>query len=190
VTRRSLARRPVRRLAATSLLIVALLVTLAGPASAASPKAWTTSVCGALDTWVTKIDQASSKAAKAAPKSAADVKKRLGKLLSTAQAQTKTLIADLKGAGKPDVQGGQQIAATMREGYAQALRTITQARKSLAQASTTDPQAFTTAARTSQDALEAGLEAIQAAFSAARTADAAPLLKAFAANDDCQIVSA
>jgi len=169
---------------------VTLLVSLSGPAAAASPKAWASSVCGALETWVTKIDQASAKTAKVAPKSAADVKKRLGKLLTTAQQQTKTLIGELKDAGKPDVRGGQQIAATMREGYAQSLRTITQARKSLANASTRDPEAFATAARTTQDALEAGLEAIQAAFSAARAADAAPLVTAFAANDDCQVVSA
>ncbi len=178
------------RVVVTTALALVLVVALALPAAAASPNAWTSSVCGALDTWVTKIDAASAKTAKAVPKSAADVKKRLTKLLTTAQAQTKTLVADLKKAGKPDVKGGQQIAATMREGYSQAQRTITQARKSLAQASTQDPEAFTTAARTAQDSLEAGLEAIQAAFSAARTADAAPLVKAFAANDDCQIVSA
>ena len=64
-----------------------------------------------------------------------------------------------------------------------------QAKRSLAQAPTTDPTTFMTAACTAQDALEAGLEGIQAAFSAARTADAAPLLKAFAANDDCQNVA-
>jgi hypothetical protein len=179
-----------RRLVVAAALVAALLLSVAAPAGAASPKAWTTSVCGALDTWVTQIGKASAKTAKVAPKSAADVKKRLGKLLTTAQQQTKTLVGELKDAGKPDVKGGQQIAATMREGYAQAQRTITQAKKSLAQASTKDPQTFTTAARTSQDALEAGLEAIQAAFSAARTADAPPLLKAFAANEDCQVVSA
>ncbi len=181
-----------RRLATAAALVAALTLLLAAPAAGAgaSPKAWTSSVCGALDTWGTQISSASTKTAKAPPKSAADVKKRLGKLLTTTQQQTKKLVAELKDAGKPDVKGGQQIAATMREGFTQVQRTVSQAKKSLAQASTKDPETFTTAARTAQDALEAGLEAIQAAFSAARTADAAPLLEAFAANDDCQIVSA
>jgi paraquat-inducible protein B len=178
------------RLAATVGLATILLLAATVPAGAASPKAWTTSVCGALDTWVTKVSAASATTTKTAPKSSVDAKKRLTKLLSTTQQQTKELLAEVTEAGKPDVKGGQQIAATMREGFAQVQRTVAQARRSLAQAPTSDPTTFMAAARTAQDALEAGLEGIQAAFSAARTADAAPLLKAFAANDDCQAVSA
>jgi hypothetical protein len=183
---------PLRRLVAAGALTALLVLSVAVPAGAAgeSPKAWSTSVCGALDTWVSQIGKASAKTAKVAPKSAADVKKRLGKLLTTTQQQTKKLLGELKDAGRPNVKGGQQIAATMREGFAQVKRTVAQAKKSMKSASTKDPQAFTTAARTSQDALEAGLEGIQAAFSAVRTADAGPLLKAFAANQDCQAVSA
>ncbi len=147
-------------------------------------------MCGALDTWVSQIEKASTKTAKVTPKSAADVKKRLTKLLTTAQVATKKASAQLKSAGAPSVKGGQQVAGLVREGFAQAQRTITQAKKSLAATKTNDPQAFTTAARTAQDGVEAGLEAIQAAFSAARTADAPPLVKAFAANADCQAVSA
>jgi hypothetical protein len=169
---------------------VALPLTAASGAGAAAPKDWAGSVCGALDTWVTKVSAASTKTKTAVPKSAADAKKRLLKLLTTTQRQTKALVAELKRAGKPDVKGGQQIAATMREGFAQVQRTITQARKSLASAPTSDPTTFMTGARTAQDALEAGLEGIQAAFSAARTADAPALVKAFAANDDCAAVSA
>lgn len=147
-------------------------------------------MCGALDTWVTQIETASAKVAEVTPKSAADVKKRLTRLLTTAQLATRKASGQLKSAGAPSVEDGKQIAGLVREGFAQAQRTITQAKKSLASAKTNDPQAFTTAARTAQDGLEAGLEAIQAAFSAARTADAPPLLEAFAANDDCQAVSA
>ena len=181
---------PLRRLIATVGLVATLLLAATIPAGATSPKAWTNSVCGALDMWVTKVNAASAKTSKTAPKSSVDAKKRLTKLLSTTQQQTKVLLADVKDAGKPDVKGGQQIAATMREGFVQVQRTVAQAKRSLAQAPTTDPTTFMTAARTAQDALEAGLEGIQAAFSAARTADAAPLLKAFSANDDCQAVSA
>lgn len=178
-----------RRLVATVGIAAILLLAVTLPAGAASPKAWTKSVCGALDTWVTKVSAASAKTVTTAPKSSVDAKRRLMKVLSTTQQQTKALVAEVKDAGKPDVQGGQQIAATMREGFAQVQRTIAQAKRSLAQAPTTDPTTFMTAARTAQDALEAGLEGIQAAFSAARAADVAPLLKAFAANDDCQAVS-
>jgi hypothetical protein len=181
----------IRRLVAAGALTALLVLSVGLPAGAAtSPKSWASSVCGALDTWVTRVQNASAKTAEATPTSATDVKKRLTKLLATAQAATKQASSKLKSAGQPSVKGGQQIAALVREGFAQAQRTITQAKKSLASAKTTDPEGFTTAARTAQDGLEAGLEAIQAAFSAARTTDAPPLVKAFAADDDCQAVSA
>jgi len=182
--------RRLRRVLVIATLAVALPLAAASGAGAASPKDWAGSVCGALDTWVTKVSAASAKTSQSVPSSAADAKKRLMKLLTTTQRHTKTLVAELKRAGKPDVKGGQQVAATMREGFAQVQRTITQARKSLASAPTSDPTTFMTGARTAQDALEAGLEGIQAAFSAARTADAPALVKAFAANDDCAAVSA
>jgi hypothetical protein len=171
----------------------ALLVgTFASPALAAtaSPKAWATSVCGALDSWTTQVTAASAKAAKAKPTSAVDVRKKLTKLLATTETETKSLIADLKNAGQPDVKGGKQIAATMRDGYAQVLRIVVGAKKSLGKVSTKDPVAFTNAVRGVQDSLESGLEGVQAAFSAVRSADAPTLVAAFAANKHCEDVAA
>ena len=170
----------------------ALLVgTLASPALAAtaSPKAWASSVCGALDSWTTQVAAASAKAAKAKPTSAVEVRKRLTKLLATTESKTKSLIADLKDAGQPDVKGGKQIAATMRDGYAQVLRIVAGSKKSLGKVSTKDPVAFTNAVRGVQDSLESGLEGVQAAFSAVRSADAPTLVAAFAANKRCEDVA-
>ncbi|MEX2256213.1 MAG: hypothetical protein WEC34_12300 [Acidimicrobiia bacterium] len=179
------------RFAAAGILAVTLLVSVAPAAGAAtqSPKKWAGSVCGALDAWIGDITAASDAAGKAAPTSSAQVKKKLTKVLVLTQGETKTLIKKLKAAGEPDVKGGKQIAATMREGYAQVLRTVTSARKVLSKASTKDPTVFMNAARTAQDALESGLEGIQAAFSAARTADTPALVTAFAANKRCQAVA-
>ena len=118
-----------------------------------------------------------------------DTKKRLTKLLSTTQQQTKVLLADVKGAGKPDVKGGQQIAATMREGFAQVQRTVAQAKRSLAQAPTTDPTTFMTAARTGHRTRSTSRTRGHPGRVLPPDADcrtAAPLLKAFAANDDCR----
>jgi paraquat-inducible protein B len=180
------------RFVAALLLSVALVAALAAPAAAAgtAPKKWTKSVCGALDSWVNDVNAASAKVTKRAPKSAASLKKKLGRLLTQTQNETKSLLATVKRAGRPDVKGGKQIAATMREGLTQVQRTVTEARKTLARAPAKDPTAFTNAARAVQDALESGLEGVQAAFSAARTADAPELVAAFAANQRCQSVSA
>jgi hypothetical protein len=168
-----------------------LVGTLASPAlgATASPKAWAKSVCGALDSWTTDVTAASAKAAKAKPKSAVDVRNKLTKLLATTELETKALIAKLKDAGQPDVKGGKQIAATMRDGYAQVLRIVVGSKKSLRKVSTKDPVAFTNAVRGVQDSLESGLEGVQAAFSAVRTADAPTLIAAFDANKHCEDVA-
>ena len=88
------------------------------------------------------------------------------------------------------MKGGKQIAATMRDGYAQVLRIVAGAKKSLGKVSTKDPVAFTNAVRGVQDSLESGLEGVQAAFSAVRSADAPTLVAAFAANKRCEDVAA
>jgi hypothetical protein len=169
-----------------------LVGTFASPALGAtsSPTAWAKSVCGALDSWTTNVGAASAKSAKAKPTSAVDVRKKLTALLATTETETKSLIARLNDAGQPDVKGGKQIAATMRDGYAQVLRIVVGSKKSLAKVSIKDPVAFTNAVRGVQDSLESGLEGVQAAFSAVRTADAPTLLAAFAADSRCKHVAA
>jgi len=184
---------PRLRFVAVLVLATALLVAVpVAPAAAAgsSPKKWTGSVCGALDSWVEGVSAASAKVAGSKPKSAKNVQKKLTALLALTQRKTSSLLAALRSAGQPDVKGGKQIVATLREGFTQVQRTVAGAKKSLAKASTKDPEAFMNATRSVQDALEAGLEGVQAAFSAVRTADVEPLLVAFAANKRCQAVAA
>ena len=182
---------PLRFVAGTVLALTIVAALGATPASAAtSPSTWASSVCGALDSWVSDISTASAKVAESKPKSTANVKQKLTKLVALAQRETSSLLADLKSAGRPEVKGGKQIAATLREGFAQVQRIISGAKKTLAKTSTKDPTAFLNATRSVQDALESGLEGVQAAFSAVRTADAAPLLAAFTANKRCQAVAA
>jgi hypothetical protein len=171
---------------------VVLTASLLGgaPAQAATaPVQWADSVCGALRSWVDTVHNASAAAAKSKPGSAANVRTKLTKLLALTQHETSSLLADLKRAGEPDVKGGKQIAATIREGFRQVLGAVADAKKTLAKAKTKDPTGFLNAARSVQDALESSLEGVQAAFSAARTADVAPLLAAFAADKDCRAVA-
>ena len=169
--------------------IVAVVPATAAGASTSSPDEWTGAVCGALDTWVHDVNAAAEKVAASRPTSAVNVRTKLTKLLAVAQRETNALLGVLRKAGQPDVKGGKQIAATLREGFVQVQRTIVGAKKALAQASTKDPKAFMNATRSVQDSLEAGLEGVQAAFSAARSADAAPLLTAFAADKHCRRVA-
>ena len=188
----AMVRPPCRWFVAAVAAAMLLVGMLASPALAAgaSPKAWAKSVCGALDSWTSDVTAASAKAAKAKPKSAVEVRKQLTRLLATTEVQTRSLLADLKRAGQPDVKGGKQIAATMREGYAQVLRIVAGSKKTLGKVETLDPVAFTNAVRGVQDSLESGLEGVQAAFSAVRSADAPTLIAAFEANKRCRNVAA
>ena len=180
--------RPFLGFVAVAMLATSLSTALPAGAVTAPPQ-WARAVCGALDTWVDDVHEASEKVAASRPTSAANVRRKLTKLLALTERETKTLLSDLAAAGRPDVKGGKQIAATIREGFRQVLSAVTGAKKSLAKAKTNDPNAFMHAARTVQDALESSLEGVQAAFSAARTADVAPLLAAFDDEKDCEAVA-
>ena len=194
------ANQPHRRLRPTRLLAAAVLIgalaallpvaPAAAAAPATAPKPWAKAVCGALDGWVSAVSAASEKAAAAPPQSAAAAKKRLTTLLARTTKATAKLRKRLATAGKPDVSGGKQLAATISEGFRQVESSVKGAEQSLAAAPSSDPAAFTAAARASQDALESGLESIQAGFSAVRDADAGPLLAAFRAQQACQAVAA
>jgi hypothetical protein len=181
--------RPAARLVAVALVALMALLAPAATAGAASPHQWAHSVCGSLDSWVNTVGKASAKVAASKPTSAANVRKKLTKLLALTQRETKSLLSDLRAAGRPDVPGGKQIAATLREGFAQVASSIAGARKTLAKVPTKDPSAFMDGARSVQDALESGLEGVQAAFSAAHSADVAPLLSAFKAERRCRSVA-
>jgi hypothetical protein len=181
-----------RRWFGAAVLVSALLIgTLAAPAGAAGadPSAWAGSVCSALDSWTSTIGTASAKVAKVKPKSTSDVKERLAAFLGTAQTETAALLKSLKQAGAPDVKGGKQLAASLREGYAQALRVLGHEKLALKKVSTKNPTAFLNAVRGVQDNVESGLEGVQAAFSAVRTADVAPLLDAFKSEKECRSVA-
>jgi hypothetical protein len=180
--------RPLLGFVAVATLATSLATALPAVAVTA-PDPWATAVCGALDTWVDDVREASAKVASSRPTSAANVRRKLTRLLALTERETKTLLSELGDAGRPDVKGGKQIAATIREGFRQVLSAVTDAKRSLAKAKTNNPTAFMNAARTVQDALESSLEGVQAAFSAARTADVAPLLEAFDDRPDCEAVA-
>jgi hypothetical protein len=165
------------------------LVTALPAAAATAPEPWAAAVCGALDTWVDDVRDASEKVATSRPTSAVNVRKKLTKLLAVTERETKTLLSELGDAGRPAVKGGKQIAATIREGFRQVLSAVTAAKQSLAKVKTNNPTGFMNATRAVQDALESSLEGVQAAFSAARTADVAPLVAAFDDQRDCEAVA-
>lgn len=170
-----------------AVVLPASAATAAVPATAPAP--WAKAVCGGLDSWVNAVNAASAKAAAKPATTAAATKKTLNAFLARVLSETAKVRARLAKAGKPDVAGGKQIAATTREGFRQVASSVKGAKQSLAATSTTDAAAFTAAVRSAQDAVESGLESIQAAFSAARNADAGPLLAAFNDQPACQAVA-
>jgi hypothetical protein len=162
-------------------------VPAAAPTTAPAP--WAKSVCGALDAWVRAVTKASSAAAASSPTTAAATKKSLTAMLSRTVKETAKARAKLAKAGKPNVAGGKQIAATVNEGFRQVSSSLKGAKQAVATADPADPATFTAAVRGAQDAVESGLESIQAAFSAARDTDTDALVTAFASEPSCQAVA-
>jgi hypothetical protein len=174
----------------TALLVGGVLVAGASTAGAVPPEKWTTSVCGALDTWRQDIDAAAAAAAESPATDAKSAKKSLGTLMSSIDDATVDLGAALKQAGSPDGSGGKKIASTLRSSFKQVDRAIAEAKRTIAKTKTADQGAFVTSVRAGQDGAEAGLESAQAALGAARYLDTPELLQAFAADPACASVVA
>jgi hypothetical protein len=169
-------------------LLAVVLATAAGGrsvAGATAPAKWTGSVCTSLATWRDALTTAASTAGETSTGDAKASKQALSKLLTASDAATAKLLASLKKAGVPSDTGGKKTASTIRQGFAQAKRTIAQAKKTVAKASPKDKAKLLATARSAQDGLEAGLESVQTALGVARYLDSPALLDAFTAEIAC-----
>jgi hypothetical protein len=151
----------------------------------AKPAAWAKTVCGSLSTWLDKLDAAAEQATATPPTTPAEGKKALVKLVGTALGATKKLVASLKKAGPPAVEGGGDVSSIVIDQFKQVARTLTSAKKDLKALPSDDGPGFVAASRIAEDELESGLEHVQAAFNAASVLDVAPLVVAFNAEPSC-----
>ena len=177
------------------LAVTVVLVTTGASAGAsarekAKPATWAKTVCGSLGAWLDKIESATAKTKANPPTTPAAGKKALVKLTANALGATKQLVAALKKAGPPAVEGGGDVASIVIDQFKQTARTFGSVRTSLKALPSDDADAFVAASRSAEDALESGLEHVQAAFNAASDLDVAPLVEAFNAQPACQQLTA
>jgi hypothetical protein len=170
----------------TSLVSLSAAVGSASAPAKSKPAAYAKSVCKSLNSWLGKIDAASTKASATAPTTPATGRTALLKLAGSALKATKGLVAELKKAGPPVVEGGADVHDIVVGQFRQVQSTLTTARSAVKEASPDDPVAFVAQSRTAQDAIEAGLESVQAALNAASDLDVAALVDAFNAQAACQ----
>jgi hypothetical protein len=157
--------------------LVALLSTLAALAFAAAgcgggggnnssssgtdPGEWSSTVCGALQTWENDLKSGSQQLS-ADLRSSSDlksVKQKLVTFLENATESTHTMVSTVKAAGAPDVKDGPAIQQDFESGLTQAQdsfdRAVTQAKK----LPTNNPQALTTGLSTLAQTIQSELTA-------------------------------
>jgi hypothetical protein len=177
-------------------VVIASLISLTAAVGGASapakskPAAYAKNVCTSLNSWLAKVDAASTQASATPPTTPAEGRKALMKLVGATLKATKVLVGKLKKAGPPIVEGGADVHEIVVGQFKQVQSTLTTARSVVKQVSPDDPVAFVAQSRTAQDAVEAGLESVQAALNAASDLDVAPLVEAFNAQSACQQLTA
>jgi hypothetical protein len=149
-----------------------------------APKLWVTSVCGALDTWQTSLQDKAQTLPRevlqaASPKAA---KQRIGDFLDEVIAETDGMIGRVDNAGQPAVDEGRRIASDVHTRLLKVKQAFVQAREKVKKVPTDDPFAFQKQLTAiGQDLLAQG----QALGDILRRADAKPIQDAVQADERC-----
>jgi hypothetical protein len=111
------------------LTVVVLCATLLGCSNAAGPRVWAASVCAALDPWRTEIGTLTTRTQQqmTAATTPGQAKENLVRLFGGAESASEKAREGVERAGVPDVDQGEQVAASftaalsgMRDAYARA----------------------------------------------------------------------
>jgi hypothetical protein len=158
------ARRRVVLATATTALVVALTVGVAGASATVAPATWTARMCAALDQWHTRVVAVAPKAASSDPVVA---RASLSGSLGQSVVATDDLVRAMRAAGVPKVAHGREIAASL-------IATFTRTRVQLAAAArraerlpTTDANAFAKGAIAGERALERSMSGVDTALAKA-----------------------
>jgi hypothetical protein len=127
------------------ILTVAMLGARCGGGDEASAEEWVGNVCTDATTWVKEIMGLEGRFetdVQAAGQDLDQIKSVLVGFFDDALSATDDFVQGVEETGVPDVEGGEQIAETVREGLNQARDVLADARADIEASSTDDPQAF------------------------------------------------
>ncbi|MBA3551409.1 MAG: hypothetical protein H0W27_00870 [Actinobacteria bacterium] len=119
-----------------------------GAEETVTPQEYASDVCGALDGWVTASrDRAGSLTGALNPTASAESRRDvLAGYIDGLIEDTEALIGDVRTAGVPDVEGGEQIAGQIVDAFDTVKTELEQTRGEVDALPTDDPAAFTAAA--------------------------------------------
>ena len=150
-----------------------------------SSEEYVQSVCTSMSTWVNDVQTMSNEFGSSLDPSA-DIqtqKDAIVGLFDEMLGATDTLISSLDAAGTPDVEGGDEIRATLSDSFAQARAALEDAKNQIGALSVDDPQAFATELTNIGTAIQTSMNGITGSLSGL----AAPELEQAAANEQaCQ----
>ena len=114
--------------------------------SGTDAETWAKDVCGALDTWSNDIKSGSTDLGDALrdTSSPKDAKEKVVAYLEDVQDSTDTMVDDVKAAGTPAIEKGQEIQDDLENGLTEARDSFNQAVESAKEIDTSNLRAFTT----------------------------------------------
>jgi hypothetical protein len=153
---------------------------------------WMHELCTAMSSWHSRIDAEAGElneglAADATPEEGRDA---VAAFLDEAIAVTEALLGDVRAAGVPDVDDGEQLAAEYAAAIAEARDVFADARAGVESMPVDDPEGFAVEAQAIGAQIEEGAQGVQAAFSDIdRRYDAPELDRAFEREPACAALS-
>lgn len=144
---------------------------------------YASSVCGALETWVTDIQDRAGKITEGIdPGDAKAGKKRLQEFMNETVNGTERLISKVEDAGVPDTDGGEEAAEQIQSDLGEVKTILEGAEEDIADLPTNDPKGFGTGAQEIASSLQ---QATGEASSTIGSANSEELTEAFEKSEDC-----
>jgi predicted lipid-binding transport protein (Tim44 family) len=158
-----------------------------GGGSKVGAQQWIKSACTSIGTWVRDIQKRVSGVTSQTPNSAEEGKKAITDFFEAVIADTGRLVDELRAAGTPDVDNGDQIETAILTALGNAKSALEQARTRVEGLPTNNPQAFLKAIQTMSQAVQGAFQKAGQQFSNLRS----PELEAAAAKEPaCKAITA
>jgi hypothetical protein len=153
-----------------------------------SAEAYVKDLCGGIQTYLTDVQTLSSNFSSSIDPtaSAQDQAAAVGSFLDDVISKTDTLVATVKAAGVPDVDGGQEVATTLTATFQKVSDALQQARDKVDSLPTGDPAAFATELTNLGTEIQSSLSGIGNSLG---TLSSSQLDQAFSAEPTCQGIS-
>jgi hypothetical protein len=138
-----------------------------------TPDAYVDQICSAVGDWLRAVEGSSAQIGKELKPGStpAHAKQALETLMRNAVVDSERVVAGLQAAGKPNVQGGEQIAAGLVGSFQQATTALRHVEAQVKALPTEDPKAFLTAARQVGPSVQSSLASIGTGLSSLRSSE-------------------